>query len=95
MSLLFQNMSTGESPLHEAVRMDNLPFVDFLARRCHANVNMVDFHGVTPLHLAAGLGYEVVCACLMMNGADHTMKDYEDRRAVHVATTDELKELLK
>ena len=85
----------GESPLHEAVRSDNIACVDFLLKNCHADVNICDFRSVTPLHLSAGLGRETVVACLLMNGADLNLRDDEGRRPSDVAITDDLAELLR
>ena len=89
------DMKNGESPLHEAVRMNSLSFVDLLIRQCGADVDVTDFRNVTPLHLAAGLGHDAIVACLLSNGADANVRDYENRRPCDVAVTKEIFNMLK
>ncbi|WP_305098317.1 ankyrin repeat domain-containing protein [Croceibacterium aestuarii] len=64
-----RNLSTGRTALHIAVERRDLPWIDYLLG-LNANPNIADKKGVTPLMLAAQMGYIEGVQLLAQKGAE-------------------------
>ena len=67
--------------LHEAVKTGNLLVVDYLGMM-HANFDVVDIGGSTPLHYAAFYDFPKIFIQLLAWNADADIEDKEGRRAL-------------
>lgn len=63
-----RDITTGETALHIVTRRRDLTWLNFLVGH-GANVNQGDDHGVTPLQLAVGLGWDDGAVFLVEHGA--------------------------
>jgi ankyrin repeat protein len=70
--------------LFRAVRL-NLPIEVMRLLDEGAEVNCIDHHGNTPLHIAVGRGNEEITKILLQNGADATRRNFNFRTPVEVA----------
>jgi 26S proteasome non-ATPase regulatory subunit 10 len=73
----------GESPLHLAVRMRQLPAVLVLCQL--EDVDHLDDRGVTALHLAIASGQKEIALALLKAGADPDKEDAEGTSARRMA----------
>jgi ankyrin repeat protein len=76
--------SRGDTPLHSAVRSNNLSAVEsFVANG--AGINEKNNEGDTPLHLACGYGYAEIAHFLLQHGADKDAANGSGWRPIHRA----------
>ncbi|KAG7390581.1 hypothetical protein PHYPSEUDO_007521 [Phytophthora pseudosyringae] len=81
-----QEIRTRWSSLHFACRYGHSHLVAFLVAR-NANVDLQDWQGNTPLHLAAGWG-DLQCVTLVLEGgADARQKNNSDQTPLDVAVS--------
>lgn len=81
------NSVTGTTPLHEAAAFGNKEIVEHLLKHAKADVNASDFKAVTPLMLASGAGYSIICLLLLQYGAKIDSFSAEGMTALHFAST--------
>ncbi|WP_246038615.1 ankyrin repeat domain-containing protein [Wolbachia endosymbiont of Leptopilina clavipes] len=85
----------GRTPLHWAVHKENLEIVNVLIQ-VRANVNAQDLYERTPLHYAAMSGdIKVVEALLKIKEIDINLADKDGNTPLDLASTEEIKTLLK
>jgi len=76
-------LSNGNTPLHEAVRLFQLGFVDFLLSR-EVDPNKKNLSGDAPLHLAVRTGWYDGAELLLKNLADPDIRDAQERTPLHL-----------
>jgi ankyrin repeat protein len=69
--------TTGCTPLHMAVEMNNVAIAGHLLLECKADANAPSFSGNTPLHVAVGNRNLTLAALLVSVGADPNLENYE------------------
>lgn len=74
----------GTTPLHWAVRNENVELVDALIR-AKAAVAAADRYGVTPLHIATGLANNAIAQRLLAAGADPNAIDQSGETLLSLA----------
>lgn len=73
----------GWGYLHQAVLLKNLGALEiFLSQQPKPNVNILDFNGETPLHVAAKNGFYPAAEMLLAHGADVNAIDSEGNTAL-------------
>ena len=79
--------SNGSTALHMAARSGNRKIAEILVA-CHkVEINSRDKIRQTPLHVACANGNKDLCALLLGNGADLTIKSAEGKTPLHVAVS--------
>lgn len=76
-------LNNGNTPLHEAVRLFQLGFVDFLLSR-EVDPNKKNTIGDAPLHLAVRTGWYDGAELLLKNLADPDIRDAQERTPLHL-----------
>jgi ankyrin repeat protein len=89
-----RDASNGFTPLHVAARHGNACAVRALLAR-GADVDAADRAGETALMWAAHLGKEYAAQALLFCGADATLRDDDGRTAADIASTSDLRALLR
>lgn len=85
-STMAHTKEASEKTLHGfAVENDVKGIEDLLAIVPDLDLNEVDEHGYTPLHLAADRGHLDVVKLLLSKGVDKTLKDPDDMTAIELA----------
>lgn len=72
-----------DSVLHAAVLGGNLAVIRFLCGKM--DVNQQNRQGTTPLHIAVETNNEAAIRCLLLNGADFTIKNHQNQSAQYLA----------
>jgi ankyrin repeat protein len=89
----------GSTPLHEAVRSNQLDCVKLLVDEGStppgADRNAPTLAGNTPMHLAAFLGYTDIVEYLITQNADCNIRNHQGQFAMDLARTEEICALLK
>ena len=78
----------GESLLHYAVRKNNYKIVRWLLS-CGLDPNVKNNYQSTPLHIAAACSSIGIVVCLIMNGADMSLKDINGWTPIDCCDADE------
>ena len=76
---------SGSTPLHTACRSNQLAVVDVLLREGGALINLADWAGKTPVHVAAEFGHEMLLHRLLEQGAAFSRLDKHGRTALQLA----------
>lgn len=76
-------LNNGNTPLHEAVRLFQLGFVDFLLSR-EVDPNKKNLSGDAPLHIAVRTGWYDGAELLLKNLADPDIRDAQERTPLHL-----------
>ena len=84
----------GLTPLHYACESGSIDIVNLLIDK-GANINLTDMFDNTPLHIAAKTGNKEIVELLISKGANKYSKNKRGRIPYDLATSDELKSLLK
>ena len=79
-----QDNKSGNTALHLAVEDNNLPMVSCLLFKGNANPNAMSYSGNTPLHIAAGSGFETIVATLIAMGASGSIENMEGDTAFRI-----------
>jgi ankyrin repeat protein len=82
------------TPLHAAATMDHLEVVRYLIEQ-GANKEKADINNRTPLHCAAAAGRTSIVVCLLSHGAKLSARNKAHELPVDVATTEEIKQIIR
>lgn len=97
---LFTTNNMGQSALHVAAKLNDVPLVQFLLDRCTSEnlktfINEQDRHGYTPLHCAAAANAPESMQLLIKTGADVYAQDMYKRTPLHLAAaSDAIKSII-
>ncbi|XP_023019093.2 uncharacterized protein isoform X1 [Leptinotarsa decemlineata] len=79
------NDNNGNTPLHVAVIKKNLSIVNVLLAEEHIAINHRNFYGQTPLLIAVKSGSFELAQCLVKNGANVNLPNYDDVTPLHLS----------
>jgi ankyrin repeat protein len=80
-----QDSKSGRSPLHLAAERGDLAMTGFLLVQRHILAGLGDYHGNTPLHLAAGCGHLDCVNLLITSGVNVAMVNAEGETPLDLA----------
>ena len=85
----------GNTPLHEAARKGHLEIYKCIADQVD-NKNPANDVGTTPLHEAARKGHLEICKVIILDhGADLNAKDQDRQSALDLASTKQIRDLIR
>ena len=79
--------SNGSTALHMAARSGNRKIAEILVACHEVEINLEDQNVQTPLHVVCTNGDKDLCALLLGNGADLTIKSAEGKTPLHMAVS--------
>jgi ankyrin repeat protein len=83
------------TPLHAAVDCNAIDYAKVLIEEYHANVNVQDINGETPLHIAAKDNYLNIIDLLLQSNADISLRNNFDKTAQDLEISQEAWQLLE
>jgi len=90
------DIKTGNSPLHEAVMAsNNIDFIYFLLQECNLDVNFRNRQKIAPLHIAATIEDEAICAILLKYNAQREIRDDNGNVPAAYAANERILQYLK
>jgi len=90
------DIKTGNSPLHEAVMAkNNIDFIYFLLQDCNLDVNFRNHQNIAPLHIAATIEDEAICAILLKYNAQRDVRDDNGNIPAAYAANERILQYLK
>jgi len=84
-SLSFFGGCLGRKPIHKAAYKGDLKQVREIIEKYPSQINIQDFSGWTPLHLASGKGHIEIVEYLLNHGADTELENIHGQRPLWLA----------